>query len=172
MLKTKKATKQKPLRREKVWKKSTEKNFGIVFFSYSLWSLKCTLFHRREALRGVGRGVTEPDTKQKLGQVRGARRGRQERACGMEPCVGTKLTRPPPPQLQSDLLTHTFSSILTPLDFLSIVFITLCPHCKLHAESENESSACVLLKKWRIRMWRSTPPWFLPFPFHTKDNLK
>lgn len=109
--------------------------------------LKCTLFHRHSALRGVGRGVTEPDTQQKLGQVRGARRGRQERACGMEPCVGTKLTRPPPPQLQSDLLTHTLSSILTPLDFLSIVFITLCPHCKLHAESENESSACVLLKK-------------------------
>lgn len=50
---------------------------------------------RRADLQGVGRGVTEPDIKQKLGQVRGARRGRRESACGIEPCVGTNLTPSP-----------------------------------------------------------------------------
>lgn len=76
--------------------------------------LKRTLLSRHAALSGVGRGVTEPDIKQKLGQVRGARRGRQERACGIEACVGTNLTCPPPPHLQAYLLTHALSSIPTP----------------------------------------------------------
>lgn len=118
-----------------------------LFFSFQTTSLKCTLLHRHSNLQGVGRGVTEPDIKQKLGQVRGARRGRQERACGIEPCVGTNLTCPLP-LISSPICSPTHSPPsplpLSPLlYFLSIVFITLCPHCKLRAETENKSLACV-----------------------------
>lgn len=110
-------------------KKIQAEVFSSVFFFFFLWrtSLKCTLLHRHADLQGVGRGVTEPDIKQKLGQVRGARRGRQERACGREPCVGTNLTCPPPPHLQSYLLTHALSFIPTP-PLSSPLFSLHCIH--------------------------------------------
>lgn len=93
--------------------------------------------------------MTEPDIKQKLGQVRRARRGRQERACGIEPCVGTNLTCPPPPHLQSYLLTHALSSIPTP-PLCSPLFSLHCiyhPLPTLQTPCRNKSSACVLFVK-------------------------
>lgn len=147
-----------------------------LFFSpFGELVLKCTSLHRHADLWGVGRGVTEPDIKQKLGQVRGARRGRQERACGIEACVGTDLTCPPPSPSSPVLSAHPHTllhphspppSLSLLLYFLSIVFITLCPHCKHHAETENRRSACVCFaQKWHVRMCCSTP-------FHAEDNWK
>lgn len=119
---------------------------------------------RRAHLQGVGRGVTEPDIKQKLGQARGARRGRQERACGIEPCVGTNLTWPPPPHLRSYLLTHALLSIPTPpcsSIFSSIVFSSPLPTLQaLRPDGEKELRLHILLRSDRqdfCRDWRRFP---------------
>lgn len=125
--------------------------------SFVLWRTRSELgsVRRRARLQGVGRGATEPDIKQKLGQARGARRGRQERACGIEPCVGTNLTcthRPPPPHLRSYLLTHALLSIptpppLAPLFSLPLCSAALCPHCRAPRPDggKRASPACFLL---------------------------
>lgn len=109
-------------------------------------SFRAGCIRRRAHLQGVGRGVTEPDIKQKLGHARGARRGRQERACGIEPCVGTNITCPPSPS--SPLLSahpraplHPYSPLL--LFSLPLYSAALCPHCKLRAQMEKKSFACM-----------------------------
>lgn len=102
--------------------------------------------------------MTEPDIKQKLGQVRGARRGRRERACGIEACVGTNVT--PLPLISGPICSPTRSSLsplpLAPLFSLPLYPAALCPHCKLHAQTENKS-LCVLLRSDRQEFRRGSP---------------
>lgn len=110
--------------------------------------------------------MTEPDIKQKLDQVREARRGRQERACGTEACVGTNLTRSSPP-LSSVLSVHPHT-LPHPHSPPPSLFSLYCVHYPLptlqtpHGDRKSEFSSFVLLKKnVSVGMCRST-----------KDSLK
>ena len=153
--------------------------FSAAFFFLRRASLKRALLNRQADLWGVGWGVTEPDIKQKLGQVRGARRGRQERACGIEPCVGTNLTcrppsPPPAPPLPppSPVLSAHPRTLLHPHSpsLLSSIFSPLYSSPSAHtANSMRRQRISTLLvcfaKKWHVRMHCGAP-------FHAEDNLK
>lgn len=113
----------------------------------------------------MGRGVTEPDIKQKLGQVRGARRGRQERAILWDRALCRhQLNLPPSPS--SPVLSAHPRTLLHPHSpsLLSSIFSSLYSSPSAHTVNSmlRQRIRALLVcfaKKWHARMHYSTPPY-------------